>query len=257
MLIRTTADNRKDVVNAISAFTGIKPVYMGPPSFAYQIGDITIKRDGNAETVENETGEKVKKMLIEKEMAESDEDLVEIKIPINDHTGLSLKNLVFMIHSKQYLINHALQRNVFQVNEKLIAALTEKELATREEFISLFQETGGNDENLGFYFTDENIVFDRFPFDEDGEKIKVYTELTARMCLKALKQKRIRPKETKEENEKYYMRVWLVRLGFGGPEGKTVRKVLLQKLNGHTAFRTEEEIVKAREKAKLKRQKLS
>ncbi len=36
----------------------------------------------------------------------------------------------------------------------------------------------------------------------------------------AKEQKRISPKETIEENEKYYMRIWLLRLGFGGKEGK-------------------------------------
>ena len=39
---------------------------------------------------------------------------------------------------------------------------------------------------------------------------------------------------------KYYMRIWLLRLGFGGAEGKTVRNLLLKNLKGHSAFRTDE-----------------
>ena len=49
----------------------------------------------------------------------------------------------------------------------------------------------------------------------------------------------IRPDESIEENEKYYMRIWLLRLGFGGKEGKEVRNLLLKNLKGHSAFRTE------------------
>lgn len=50
----------------------------------------------------------------------------------------------------------------------------------------------------------------------------------------------ISPKETIEENEKYYMRIWLLRLGFGGAEGKEVRDLLMKNLKGNSAFRTEE-----------------
>ena len=70
--------------------------------------------------------------------------------------------------------------------------------------------------------------------------IKAFTHLTAAMVQQAKEQKRISPKETIEENEKYYMRIWLLRLGFGGKEGKEVRDLLMKKLKGHSAFRTEE-----------------
>ncbi len=44
------------------------------------------------------------------------------------------------------------------------------------------------------------------------------------------------PKQTIEENEKYYMRAWLVSIGFGGSEGKETRTFFLKGLKGHTAF---------------------
>jgi hypothetical protein len=70
--------------------------------------------------------------------------------------------------------------------------------------------------------------------------ILAFTHLAAAMAQQAGEQKRIRPDETIEENEKYYMRIWLLRLGFGGAEGKTVRNLLLKNLKGHSAFRTDE-----------------
>ena len=60
------------------------------------------------------------------------------------------------------------------------------------------------------------------------------------MVRQAKEQKRISPKETIEENEKYYMRIWLLRLGFGGAEGKEIRDLLMKKLKGNSAFRTDE-----------------
>ena len=53
MEIKTTARNRKDVVNAVREFTGEDSVYLGPPTFAYQVGNFMIDRDGTV-TVEEE-----------------------------------------------------------------------------------------------------------------------------------------------------------------------------------------------------------
>ena len=71
--------------------------------------------------------------------------------------------------------------------------------------------------------------------------MKAYADLVGMMNTQAIKVKRIELKKTIIENEKYYFRVWLSRLGFGGNEYKTSRKLLLSKLSGHTAFRTEEQ----------------
>ena len=57
----------------------------------------------------------------------------------------------------------------------------------------------------------------------------------------ALTQKRVQAKKVDETNEKYALRIWLVRLNLNGDECKEDRKILMEKLTGHTAFRTEAE----------------
>ena len=52
------------------------------------------------------------------------------------------------------------------------------------------------------------------------------------------------------ESEKYAFRIFLLKLGFSGPEHKEVRRVLLQRLSGHSAFRNAEEERKFRERRK-------
>ena len=71
----------------------------------------------------------------------------------------------------------------------------------------------------------------------------------------AKEQKRIVPKEIAEPNEKYAFRIWLIRLGMNGEGCKTDRKILLQNLSGHTAFRTEADKEKwiARQNAKKRK----
>lgn len=252
MKIKTIATNRKDIVAAISEAAHVKAVYLGPPTFSYQIGEFTVDREGTVEVLNEKSGMDMKKILIDKGFAEPDIDCLEIKITIECHSGTSLKNLVYMLHSKQYLLNRSVGRTVFKISEDFIAKLSEREPESSGEFLQLLSEAGGNEVNEGIYFTDDAIVFDGFPMDTEGTKIKAYAELSALICSAALNQKRVSPRETIEENEKYYMRVWLVRLGLGGQGGKETRKVLLQNLKGHTAFRTEEEKERAREKAKDK-----
>ena len=77
-------------------------------------------------------------------------------------------------------------------------------------------------------------------------------QLASLMNKHALEMKRIQAKEVNDENEKYSFRIWLLRLGMNSDEYKTTRKVLMQNLSGHTAFRTkaEEEKWKARQQAK-------
>ena len=72
------------------------------------------------------------------------------------------------------------------------------------------------------------------------------------MNQQAISQKRIQAKAVNDENEKYALRTWLLRLGMNGPDFKETRKILMERLSGHAAFRTDEEAQKflAREKAK-------
>ena len=64
------------------------------------------------------------------------------------------------------------------------------------------------------------------------------------MIKKAKEAKRVSATPVVEENEKYYLRIWLVQLGMAGTANKESRKALLDGLKGHTAFRTKEEAEK-------------
>ena len=72
----------------------------------------------------------------------------------------------------------------------------------------------------------------------------------------ALEQKRIQAKAVNEENEKYALRIWLTRLGMNGPEHKEARRVLMENLTGHCAFRTEADKLRWQERQAAKRDAL-
>ena len=240
MRIETNAANRKDVVKAVSGILGQPSKYLGVPTCAYQIGNCTIDRSGAVETEDEKTAEMVRAGLLEQGLIESLQAEVEettVSLPVEGMTAEGLKNLIFLTRSKQYLINRAFAEDVFRVPTALVEELGSTEIPDAETFLQTFQNHAEGCRGIGFQ--DGKITF-TLPTAGDPGMIKAFTHLTAAMVRQAKEQKRISPKETIEENEKYYMRIWLLRLGFGGKEGKEVRDLLMKKLKGHSAFRTEE-----------------
>ena len=240
MRIETNAANRKDVVKAVSGILGQPSKYMGVPTCSYQIGNCTIDRSGAVETEDEKTAELVRAGLLEQGLIETphtEVDETTVSLPVEGMSAEGLKNLIYLIHSKQYLINRAFAEEVFRIPAELVEALGSAEIPDAETFLQTFQNHAEGCK--GISFQDGKITF-TLPTAGDPDMIKAFTHLTAAMVRQAKEQKRISPKETIEENEKYYMRIWLLRLGFGGAEGKEIRDLLMKKLKGHSAFRTEE-----------------
>ena len=239
MRIETNAANRKDVVKAVSAILGQPSRYLGVPTCAYEVGNCTIDRSGAVETEDEKTAEMVRAGLLEQGLIESLQAEVEettVSLPVEGMTAEGLKNLIFLTHSKQYLINRAFAEEVFRIPAELVEALGSAEIPDAETFLQTFQSHAEGCRGIGFQ--DGKITF-TLPTADDPDMILAFTHLAAAMAQQAREQKRIKPDETIEENEKYYMRIWLLRLGFGGAEGKEVRNLLLKNLKGHSAFRTE------------------
>ena len=240
MRIETNAANRKDVVKAVSGILGQPAKYLGVPTCAYQIGNCTIDKKGAVETEDEKTAELVTAGLTEQGFIgnpQPETDETAVSIPVEGMSAEGLKNLVFLTHSKQYLINRAFAEEVFRIPTKLAEALGSAEIPDAETFQQTFKSHAEG--CRGISFQDGNATF-TLPTADDPDMIKAFTRLAAAMVQQAKEQKRISPKETIEENEKYYMRIWLLRLGFGGAEGKEIRDLLMKKLKGHSAFRTDE-----------------
>ena len=91
------------------------------------------------------------------------------------------------------------------------------------------------------------VEFRLFQFDEPtGERrgglhagqLKSYIQLCLALSQMAKTVKTASPKPQQNENPKYAMRTWLLRLGFIGAEYKTERKILLKNLTGSSAFKS-------------------
>ena len=246
MTITTNAQNRKELVKAISAHLNAEAVYVGPPSFAYRVGDFTIDRDGRVSAENDADLAGLRNMLVEQGYADAEPEMLEIHVPTDDLDANALCNLVYMVKSKQYLLNRVTRRETFKISDSIIAALTEHTPADGAAFRAAVSADA--DEMIGLTFYEDNVAF-AFPLSEDAAKNRAYAEIAAFMVKAAREATRISWEERKPQNEKYYLRCWLLRLGLTGAGAKESRKALLAGLNGHVAFKTKEG--EERHKAKL------
>ena len=180
------------------------------------------------------------------------------EIPLGAHTGATLRNLVNLIYSRGPLVNQATGGH-FEADAGLIEALKDDRCTyTRANFfraVADYEDQHGKS-LYGLTITPETVSFTGFGEAADVDHLRAFGHLAVMMNNQALHQKRIQAKAVDAVNEKYAMRIWLVRIGMDGEEFKQTRKILMEKLTGHSAFRTPAEAEKAKAKAQKKRDEL-
>ena len=171
-----------------------------------------------------------------------------ISFPLAQHTPESIRNLVFMLYSKGWLMSKATGGR-FAASPDLMQELKETLNPTVDTIRAAVQV---EDAIEGLVIEEDRITFTGFPSTDDPETIKAWTQFAAAINKAAIMQKRVQTQVIEAENEKFALHVWMARLGMGGKEQKKARSILYRNLTGHSAFRTpaDEEQWKAKEKAK-------
>ena len=191
----------------------------------------------SAEQIPSEEGEE---QPVAEEAIPLDADF---SFPISQHNGVSLRNLVNLIYSRGELISKATD-GIFLADKGLVDALKDDSctyaVANFIHAVKEYEEQHGASLE-GLTITDEKVTFTGFPTAPDYDHLTAFGHLAILMNQQAVSQKRIQAKEVNDSNEKYALRTWLLRLGMNGPDFKQTRKILLENLSGHAAFRTDEE----------------
>ena len=192
---------------------------------------------------------------------------VHIHIGANGHTPQTLRNLANIMASHEELLAQALnldswrmERYCRTVNPVFLSKLNKKKPQTMSQLADIWYEGNGaaygrnqhyNNSryhmlNLHATFTKATIEFRLFQFDApaDGKRnglhagqLKSYIQLCLALSEMAKTVKTASPKPQQNENPKYAMRTWLLRLGFIGEEFATARDILTRRLAGDAAFR--------------------
>ena len=271
-----TGSDRKQLVSIITHETGVKATYKGMPSMAYCIDGITIEKDGTMVWDENTDAATIQKIIdalaaagfegtgetpqpVEAPAPQEAEPVeLTVSLPLTRHTGASLRNLINLVYTRASLLNKALGTS-FRVEPGLTDTLQDDACTLTVESllsaIAAYEDEHGKVLD-GITITPEEISFTSLPETTEPERLRAFTELVAMMNKQAIEQKRVQAKAVNEENEKYALRIWLTRLGMNGPEFKTTRKVLMENLTGHSAFRTPAEEAKWKARQAEKREAL-
>ena len=204
-----TGTERKRLADYISGFMGTEKKYLGAPTFAYQIGYLTVSKDGAVSFEDRGYNSDIDALMSELEAegfhtedtiakadstataAQPDEaqastedapvetptaDGLTIQIPAASFTPEALANLNSLLAAKGRLIRKAL---------------------------------GAAD--LPVEVSDDKVSFPWFNGETTAEEVKAYTHLVAALCDMARNQKRITAKEKITDNDKYAFRCFLLR----------------------------------------------
>jgi hypothetical protein len=84
---------------------------------------------------------------------------------------------------------------------------------------------------------EDRIAFPWFPYTEDADTIRAYSQLIAAICRTAKEKQRVnaQPKED-YPNPRFTMRCWLISLGLVGDEFRLIRKLMTATLPGNGAW---------------------
>lgn len=239
---------RKEIVKALGEHFEVEPKYMGVPSFAYQIetaeGTYTVDRAGKITTsegneVELETLLNARKMEGTIEPTATEPIAVEVAVPMEGHTGSTLKNLVNMIYSKQALIKKSLGITGNIIEPEFCKCINEGKFESLDDFRVAIESIGEKHcPGIAFDFNNSTITFKFLEGEASPEMVQSYTQLVGLLNQNAKTLKHASAKSKDTDNDKFSFRVFLIRLGMVGDEYKVARKVLLENLEGNSAFRS-------------------
>ncbi|MDE6589231.1 MAG: virulence protein [Oscillospiraceae bacterium] len=244
-----TGTERKRLADYISGFMGTDKKYLGAPTFAYQIGYLTVSKDGAVSFEDRGYNSDIDALMAELEgqgfhtedtIARA--DTAELEASTTEDEAIT-EDAASAEPEAAPAEDDATQPHGCGLTVTLPAASLPSEALTN--LTSLLTAKGRlirkalGVEALPVEVSPDTVSFPWFEGRNlDADEVKTYTHLIAALCDMARNQKRITAKEKATDNDKYAFRCFLLRLGFIGAEFKGERKILLRDLSGNSAFKS-------------------
>ena len=199
-----TGAARKALVQTISEILGKPAVYQGAPTFAYAIDFYSVDKDGALSYPDSISPEDVRQLvsrLRERGYTPENDNAFTVELPRAGFSATALDNLQKIIASKAELFKRALGTDTVDVE-----------------------------------VLENKLRFPWFTLHGLEGEVDAYTKLIVGICDMAKRQKRVVARERAITNDKFTMRVFLIRLGFIGPEYQAARTLLLRNLTGNSSW---------------------
>ena len=249
-----TGTERKRLADYISGFMGTEKKYLGAPTFAYQIGYLTVSKDGAVSFEDRGYNSDIDALMAELEgqgfhtedtttKADTTADTAEPEATSGENAAQPDEANASTEPEATPAEEGVTQPHGFGLTVTLPAAnLPSEALVNLTSLLTakgrLIRKALGV-EALPVEVSPDTVSFPWFEGRNLGaDEAKTYTHLIAALCDMARNQKRITAKEKVTDNDKYAFRCFLLRLGFIGAEFKDERKILLRDLSGNSAFKS-------------------
>lgn len=170
---------------------------------------------------------------------------IHVHVSDTGHNQDTLRNLIKMMSSKQYLLERALNIPDSRLSHycQYVSKDLEQRCSRSFRNMSALQKAWNNTSdrycmlNLSSLFSDKGIELRLFNGSLHAGVIKAYIQFSLALCQSAKELKRTSSLIPRNDmNDKYAMRTWLCRMHLNGDEFKTCRKFMTQNLMGDTAF---------------------
>ena len=203
-----TGQQRKKLAQSLGAILLWEPVYAGAPTFAYKVGNYTVDKTGDITCPDSATRDIVDG-IVEKLKAEGftpesiEADIICPELPRNSFTNEEIDRLRQLIANKEPLFKRAFQTDAVPLN-----------------------------------VSEDKVAFPWFRYEGLEGETDAYLDFVTALCRMAKTQTRILDKPYTDDNDKFAMRLFLVRLNLKGEQYKRTRQLLMRNLTGNTAWRS-------------------
>lgn len=248
-----TGTDRKSLVNAINQELNTSAKYLGAPTFSYEVGDYIIDKNGmltgpdNSDLVDDLQGLHDFKSITEEydtPLPESEPVPEDVQIAYDAALGGRVSPYRDFEEPSEYGWPEPDESNNLII-EMPRASFTDATLENLRRLIksksTLIKKAIGTD-SIPILVNKDVVAFPWFQGEFSEDEVNAYTHFITTLCDMANKQNRITATEKPVENAKYAFGCFLLRLGFIGSEFKMERKILLSKLTGNSAFKSESKI---------------
>lgn len=248
--------DRKALVKVIGEALGVKPKYMGTPSYAFRIGSYEVSQHGVLTFEEDEQTASVLIAIeaagfkVEQNSAEATTEPQGVETPQEADTAenelqeagdIATKSTAEEQPTEETAPDESKEDTVHLSISMPLETFTDTALANLDALLkskeNLIKAAFGI-EDIGYTLTEKKITFAWFSGEITVETSRAYADFVNKICEMARRQKRVIAKAKDVENPRYAFRCFLLRLGMIGDEYKVSRHVLLQRLTGNSAWKS-------------------
>ena len=250
-----TGERRVPFARVVAEILGAKPKYTGVPRCAYVIDFVTVSREGNIEVDDrvdrNRLASLVRKLMDRGYVMEQNgSDWGAVESADDNPQGCGESTDVIIDQAASAPIDdgedeHGQAADVPDREEVGTTISVPRDIFTDHGLENLKRILWAKNElicqaldirSTDVEITDETVSFPWFG-ELDADEVKYISQFISGLCEFANLSKRITSKQRREDNPKFAMRTWAIRLGFNGAEYKDLRKFLMRRLPGDAAWR--------------------